>query len=115
MGSEMCIRDRKKQISKRFKMGDEGEVHYILGMAINRNRNDGVLTIDQHAFLSSMLKRFGMDDCKPVAKYSSIRTVLAIANQLDLDLHQMDVKTAFLNGDLEEEIYFCKAARRLHR
>ena len=60
----------KKQISKRFKMGDEGEVHYILGMAINRNRKDGVLTIDQHAFLSSMLKRFGMDDCKP-PKYST--------------------------------------------
>ena len=55
----------KKQISKRFKMDDEGEVHYILGMAINRNRKDGV--IDQHTFLSSMLKRFGMDDCKPVS------------------------------------------------
>ena len=57
----------KKQISKRFKMGDEGEVHYILGMAINRNRKDGVLTIDQHVFFSSMLKRFGMGDYKPVS------------------------------------------------
>ena len=41
----------------------------------------------------------------PVAKYKSIRTVLAIANQLNLDVHQMDVKTAFLNGDLNEDIY----------
>ena len=41
----------------------------------------------------------------PVARYSSIRSVLAIANQLDLEVHQMDVKTAFLNGDLENEIY----------
>ena len=41
----------------------------------------------------------------PVAKYKSIRTVLAIANQLDLEVHQMDVVSAFLNGDLEEVIY----------
>ena len=42
----------------------------------------------------------------PVARYTSIsRTILAIVNQLDLELHQMDVSTAFLNGDLKEEIY----------
>ena len=41
----------------------------------------------------------------PVARYTSIRSVLAIANQLDLELHQVDVQTAFLNGELEEEIY----------
>ena len=41
----------------------------------------------------------------PVARYTLIPSVLAIANQLDLELHQMDVQTAFLNGELEEEIY----------
>lgn len=41
----------------------------------------------------------------PVAKFSSIRAILAIAAALDLDVQQMDVKTAFLNGDLDEEIY----------
>ena len=41
----------------------------------------------------------------PVARYTTIRTVLAIANQLDLEVHQMDVQTAFLNGELQEEIY----------
>ena len=41
----------------------------------------------------------------PVVKYTSIRTLCAIVNELDLELHQMDVSTAFLNGDLQEEIF----------
>ena len=38
-------------------------------------------------------------------KYTSIRTLCPIVNQIDLELHQMDVSTVFLNGDLQEEIY----------
>jgi hypothetical protein len=36
---------------------------------------------------------------------SSTRTVLGLSATLDLEVEQMDVKTAFLHGDLEEEIY----------
>ena len=41
----------------------------------------------------------------PVVKYSSIRVLLAITTYHDLELDQMDDKTAFLHGNLEEEIY----------
>lgn len=41
----------------------------------------------------------------PVVKMSSIRVVLGLAASLDLEVEQLDVKTAFLHGDLEEEIY----------
>ena len=36
---------------------------------------------------------------------SSIRVVLGLTASLDLELEQLDVKTAFLHGDLNEEIY----------
>lgn len=41
----------------------------------------------------------------PVARISSFRFILAFANQHCLLVHHMDVKTAFLNGKLKEEIY----------
>ena len=41
----------------------------------------------------------------PVVKMTSIRTILSLVVVEDLHLEQLDVKTTFLHGDLEEEIY----------
>jgi len=41
----------------------------------------------------------------PVVKHYSIWVLLALVAQLNLELAQLDVKTAFLHGDLKEEIY----------
>ena len=45
------------------------------------------------------------DTYSPAARLTTIRVLLALAASHNLLIHQMDVKTAFLNGDLEEEIY----------
>ena len=41
----------------------------------------------------------------PVTRISSIRILIVLASIHKLFIHQMDVKTAFLNGDLDKEIY----------
>ena len=45
------------------------------------------------------------DTYSPVARLTTIRTLIVVAASYGLIIHQMDVKTAFLNGELDEEIY----------
>ena len=45
------------------------------------------------------------DTYSPVSRITSIRMLIAIASLYSMEIHQMDVKTAFLNGELDEEIY----------
>jgi hypothetical protein len=40
-----------------------------------------------------------------VARYTSIKTIIALVAKMKWNLHQMDVKIAFLNGVIEEEVY----------
>ena len=45
------------------------------------------------------------DTFSPVSKKDSLRIIMALVAHFDLELHQMVVKTAFLNGNLDEDIY----------
>ena len=45
------------------------------------------------------------DTYSPDARLTTIRALLFLAASYGLIVHQMDVKTAFLNGELDEEIY----------
>ena len=41
----------------------------------------------------------------PIARYSSIQIIISLVVEMGWRVHQMDVKTAFLNGVIEEEVY----------
>lgn len=52
-------------------------------------------------------KKYSIDYSETYAQISNlatVRTILAVAAHLDLELEQMDVVTAFLNGDLIEDV-----------
>nr|GEZ70605.1 zinc finger, CCHC-type [Tanacetum cinerariifolium] len=51
------------------------------------------------------------DTYAPIARITTIRLLLALAAIHNLVIHQMDVKTSFLNGDLDEEVYMKQPER----
>ena len=46
-----------------------------------------------------------IDIFPPVVKLNSIKLILGLVAQYNLEAHQLDVKTAFLNGFLDEDVY----------
>jgi hypothetical protein len=69
-------------------------------MEVLRNTKQGLLLMD---FIIDYEETFA-----PVARYTSIRTIIALATKMKWKLQQMDVKTNFLNGVIEEEVYIEK-------
>ena len=46
-----------------------------------------------------------VDTYSPVEKFTSIQILMTIIARMDFELHQLDVKPTFLNGELKENIY----------
>ena len=61
------LNSEKEALCQRFKMDDRGEAHYLLGMLIKRDRRAKTLSISQQSYTEKVLKRFGMESCKPIA------------------------------------------------
>ncbi|TQE12286.1 hypothetical protein C1H46_001939 [Malus baccata] len=78
---------------------------------VYKTKRDALGKIERHKarlVAKGFTQREGIDyndTFSPVSSKDSMRVVMALVAHFDLELHQMDVKTAFLNGDLEECIY----------
>ena len=61
-----------------------------------------------HLVAQGFSQKYGQDydeSFSPVVRFESLRTIIALAVQNGLKLYQMDVTTAFLNGEPKEEVY----------
>ena len=56
----------KARIGTRFKIKDLGDVHHLLGMRVTRDRQQGMVKLDQEHFIIEMLERFDMATCNKV-------------------------------------------------
>lgn len=75
---------------------------------LKRGPNGEVLRYKARWVVKGFLQREGIDfhdTFASVVKPMSYKAIFALAAALDLEIHQMDVKTAFLYGEVEEEIY----------
>lgn len=75
---------------------------------IKSNDEGEVIRYKARLVAKGCAQRYGIDYTEtfsPVVRYNSIRYLLAFAVQHDLHIHQMDAVTAFLQGDLDEDIF----------
>ena len=76
-----------------------------------KTKNDSLGNIERRKarlVAKGLTQRVGIDyteSVSPVSKKDSLWIIMALVAYFDFDLHQMDVKTTFLNGNLAEEVY----------
>ena len=49
---------------KKFEMKDLGDISFVLGIQIHRDRSRGILGLLQKSYIEKVFKRFGIKDCK---------------------------------------------------
>ena len=57
----------KMEISKFVTITDLGELHWILGIEVKRVRERRTIHLSQRSYIDSMLRRYGLEDLKPVS------------------------------------------------
>jgi hypothetical protein len=75
---------------------------------IKRDSNGDISKYKARLVAKGFTQKYGIDYTEtfsPVVRTSTLRMLMAIATELDLDIHHLDFSTAFLNGELKETVY----------
>lgn len=56
----------KGELHKKFKMKDLGEIRFCIGIHVERDREKGIIYLDQKKYIQQVLEKYGMLDSKPV-------------------------------------------------
>lgn len=64
--NESEVTNLKTMLNKEFKMKDLGQISEFLGIHVKQNLENGITTLSQRNYLENVLKRFNMENCKPM-------------------------------------------------
>ena len=81
LASDMTKLMEFKAKLEEFDMSDLGELHFFLGVQIERNRAARTLTMHQKSYIEGVLSRFGMEECKPLATPLDVKSTLVKPSQ----------------------------------
>ena len=74
--SSDMMKETKFCLGFKFEMKDMGPANYVLGIRISRDRDSKLIYLDQKNYLEKVLKKFKMEDCRPVSTSVSKETIL---------------------------------------
>lgn len=78
---------------------------------LKRDPNGKIIKHKARIVAKGYVQKHGIDFDEvfaPVARIETIRLILALAGSNEWKVHHLDVKSVFLNGNLEEEVYVCQ-------
>ena len=67
MTGKVLMDQVKRKLRAELEVTDLGEIHWLLGIEIRRDRENKTLMMCQRSYINSVIKRFGLEDAKPLA------------------------------------------------
>jgi len=93
--SQKKIAQVKRDLAKRFQLKDMGELHYFLGVSVKQASETGRTWIGQPGYTEAVLKKFGMENCKPanapIASGTKLLKATDDSERVDTKLYQSAV------------------------
>ncbi|BES98092.1 Hydra magnipapillata [Nesidiocoris tenuis] len=97
----------KREMGRNFSVKDLGPIKEFLGWNVSRNRNKGVLKIDQSNYIGNLLEKFGMVDAKTVSSPLDPGTRLSVEGELaNVPFQQLVGSLMYLSVSTRPDISF---------
>jgi hypothetical protein len=61
------VEDLKTRMKEHVEITDMGELHWLLGIEVKRNREERTISLSQRSYIDSITRRFGFEDLKPIS------------------------------------------------